>query len=159
MEKTKLQEYTFRVTQASRSELIVIMYDVILTDTQTAREALEKGDIEQFEHDLRHAGRFINELMGALDYRYEISYDLLSLYSYINKTMIRARFKRDVSLLSVTDDMLSRLRDSFAEVSRQDTSGPMMRNTEQVYAGLTYGKNSLNESRVDVNAARRGFMA
>lgn len=45
MEKTKLQEYTFRVTQASRSELIVIMYDVILTDTQTAREALEKGDI------------------------------------------------------------------------------------------------------------------
>lgn len=159
MEKEKMQEFTFRVTQASRSELIVIMYDIILADTESARNALEQGDVSAYEHGLKHAGRFLNELMGALDYQYEISYELLSLYSYINKTMIRARMRREVQLLDVTDAMIGKLREAFREVSTQDTSGPVMRNTEQVYAGLTYGRNSLNESLYDPNAANRGFMA
>lgn len=159
MEKEKMQEFTFRVTQASRSELIVIMYDIILADTESARKALEQGDVSAYEHELKHAGRFLNELMGALDYQYEISYELLSLYSYINKTMIRARMRREVQLLDVTDAMIGKLREAFREVSAQDTSGPVMRNTEQVYAGLTYGRNSLKESLYDPNAANRGFMA
>ena len=67
MEKDKLQEFTRRVTQASRTELIVIMYDVILADTAAAREALNQKDTDNYERELKHAGRFVHELMGALD--------------------------------------------------------------------------------------------
>lgn len=159
MEKGRLQEFTFRVTQASRTELIVIMYDVVLSDTKEARRVLAEGDIAAYERELKHAGRFLNELMGALDYQYEISYELLSLYSFVNKSLIRACVSRDVSLLDAADRVICGLRESFREVSRQDTEGPVMRNTEQVYAGLTYGKGSLNESLLDPGGARRGFMA
>lgn len=159
MEKDKLQEFTRRVTQASRSELIVIMYDVILADTRAAREALEEDDISGYEKELKHAARFLNELMGALDYQYTISHDLLSLYSYVNRRLIGARMKRDISLLGDAEKVLLGLREAFAAVSAQDASGPMMRNTEQVYAGLTYGRGSLNEALLDPNATKRGFMA
>ncbi|MDE7299301.1 MAG: flagellar protein FliS [Lachnospiraceae bacterium] len=159
MDRDKLQEFTRRVTQASRTELIVIMYDVILEDTAAARRALERDDTAEYERELKHAGRFVNELMGALDYRYGISRELLSLYSYLNKTLIRARMCREIVLLETADAMVQKLRDAFAQVSEQDTSGPMMRNTEQVYVGLTYGRGSLNESYLDPSGAKRGFMA
>ena len=53
MDRERLKEFTFRVTQASRTELVVIMYDVILSDTKVAREALAKGDIEGYERELK----------------------------------------------------------------------------------------------------------
>lgn len=159
MEKERLQEFTFRVTQASRTELIVIMYDVILSDTRAAREALSAGDTQGYERELKHSGRFLNELMGALDYQYAISYDLLSLYSYVNKAIIRACVSRDASVLDSADDVIKGLRTAFHEISAQDTGGPVMRNTEQVYAGLTYGRGSLNEASLDPNGTKRGFMA
>ena len=158
MEKEKLQEFTFRVTQASRSELIVIMYDIILTDTQTARAMLAEGKIAEYEKELKHAARFMNELMGALDYRDAISYELLSLYSFANKALIRAQMQRKAEPLDDVDMVLNKLREAFRVVSEQDISGPVMQNTEQVYAGLTYGRNSLNESLLDAGS-KRGFTA
>lgn len=97
--------------------------------------------------------------MGALDYQYEVAHELLSLYSFVNKTFIRACIKKDASLLDAADKVIGGLRASFYEVAKQDTEGPVMRNAEQVYAGLTYGKGSLNESSLDLNGAKRGFMA
>lgn len=159
MDRERLKEFTFRVTQASRTELVVIMYDVILSDTKVAREALAKGDIEGYERELKNAQRFLSELMGALDYQYDISYELLSLYSFVNKSLIRACVSRDASLLDAVDKVVSGLRAAFKEVAAQDVEGPIMRNTEQVYAGLTYGKDCLNESSLDPNGIKRGFMA
>ena len=34
-----------------------------------------------------------------------------------------------------------------------------MRNAQQLYAGLTYGKGSLNETFIDPNSKSRGFIA
>lgn len=41
------------------------------------------------------------------------------------------------------------MKESFEEIAKQDTSGPVMENSQQVYAGLTYGKGSLNEVAID----------
>ena len=53
------------------------------------------------------------------------------------------------------EKILRRLYGSFVEVARQDTSEPLMRNTQQVYAGMTYGRASLNENYIDDD--QRGF--
>ena len=69
--------------------------------------------------------------------------------------------KADITLK--TDDlirvkgMLDRLHSAFVEVSRQDSSQPMMRNVQQVYTGLTYSKNSLNDSYASVSDFNRGY--
>jgi flagellar protein FliS len=97
--------------------------------------------------------------MASLDYHYKISYDLISLYLYVNKRIITAIIKRNPISLDSAESVLNKLLVGFEGVSRADTSGPMMRNTQQLYAGLTYGKGKLNETYINPDNRSRGFIA
>jgi flagellar protein FliS len=55
--------------------------------------------------------------------------------------------------------IVEKLLDSFRQVSEMDESEAVMENTETIYAGLTYGRDSLNETLYSENMANRGFMA
>lgn len=159
MKKELIQDYTMRITQASRTELIVIMYEIILCDMQSAREAYEAEDTATYDKELAHAGRFVNELMASLDYSIGLSYHLMSLYIYANKELTAAKTKKQPELLGSVEEIFEKLLASYQKVSEEDMGGPVMKNTQQVYAGLTYGRGTLNEMYVNVNEARRGFMA
>ena len=54
-------------------------------------------------------------------------------------------------------EVMTKLKEAFEEVAKQDTSGPLMENTQQVYAGLTYGKGSLNEVLISGDEYNRGY--
>lgn len=157
MTKELIQEYTARVSQASRSELIVIMYEIILGDITSAQNAYTDGNMEAYTKDLKHAQRFVNELMGALDYSYKISYELMSLYIFINKCIVSSIFKKEPEALGGVKNVLTKLLMGFEEVAKQDSSGSIMKNTQQLYVGLTYGKGVLNETYMDPFEQNRGF--
>jgi flagellar secretion chaperone FliS len=159
MKKEAIKGFTARVTQASKSELIVILYEMILTEIAEAREAYAFNDLEAFDKELKKAQKYMNELIVPLDYQQTISYDLLSLYLYINKRIITAIIKRNPVSLDSAESVLKKLLVGFEGVSKADTSGPMMRNTQQLYAGLTYGKGKLNETYIDPSNRSRGFIA
>ena len=40
--------------------------------------------------------------------------------------------------LDKVGNMLNKLRESFYKLSKDDDSGPVLKNVQQVYAGLTY---------------------
>ena len=159
MKKEDIQAFTARVTQASKSELIVILYEMILAEIKDAREAYEAEAYEAFAKNLKKAQRYVTELQVALDYKYEISYDLISLYLYVNKRIITAIVKRNPLPLDSAESVLMKLLTGFEEVSKQDKSGPMMHNTQKLYAGLTYGKGKLNETYLNPDNRSRGFIA
>ena len=89
MTQEQIQTYTLRVSQASPCELVVIMYDIILDDIKNAKAAKSAGDEKQYQADLVHAGKFVNELMDALDFSQPISFRLMSLYIYVNKMLVK----------------------------------------------------------------------
>ena len=159
MKKEFIQDFSMRVTQANRSELIVIMYEIILRDIEYAKEAFAEEDFVTYEKELTQAGRFIHELMASLDYSIGLSYQLMSLYIFANKELTAARVQRQPEKLSGVTEVFEKLLTGYQKVSEEDTSGPVMKNTQQVYAGLTYGRGTLNEMYVNGNEARRGFMA
>lgn len=159
MRKEEVQVFTARVTQASKSELIVILYEMILLELKDARKAYEAENLITFDKELKKAQKFVNELMVALDYQYALSYDLLSLYLYVNKRIITAIIKRNPISLDSAEKVLNKLLIGFEGVSKADTSGPMMQNTQQLYAGLTYGKGKLNETYINPDNRSRGFIA
>ena len=159
MKKELIQDFSLRISQASKTELVVIMYDIILEDIKAAKEALAEKNSEGVAHELKHAGRMLNELMGALDYTYPISYQLMSLYIFLNKQLIDAGREQDSKMLDDAADIFETLRESFSRISALDYSGPLMQNTQQVYAGLTYGKGTLNETCLDPSQRSRGFTA
>lgn len=156
MDKGKTQEFTARIAEASRSELTVIVYDVILEDIAEARRICEK-DRDEFKHLCLHASRFVSELMSTLDFKYKLASELLSLYIYVNRQLNDAAFSGKAAPLDEAERVMPRLREAFAEVAKQDKTGPLMANTQQIAAGLTYGKGSLNEITLD--DTNRGFLA
>ena len=141
MEKERLQEYAARVTQANRSELVVIIYEATLASIEEGKNYLKQGEIEAARHEIERARSMITELMGSLDLQYEISHYLRQLYVFAYRELFEA------------------LLPSFKEVAKQDDSEAVMKNVQTIYAGLTYGRGTLNET-IDSGAdANRGFEA
>ena len=84
---------------------------------------------------------------------------LFHLYSFANRRVVYALFQRKPELLDAVTSVIGKLRVGFEGVAKEDTSGPVMGNTQKLYAGLTYGKHALNEVFVNGNEANRGFRA
>ena len=84
MEKERLQEYAARVTQANRSELVVIIYEATLASIEEGKNYLKQGEIEAARHEIERARSMITELMGSLDLQYEISHYLFLQKCSIN---------------------------------------------------------------------------
>ena len=98
-------------------------------------------------------------LRRSLNFKYAISYELERLYKYVNEKLALAITKRQPVDFESVENVMQKLGKSFAEIAKQDKSAPIMQNSQKVYAGLTYGKNSLNEVFFDKNQASRGFKA
>ena len=159
MDSEKLRIYTARITQANRSELVVITYDLIIDSIESAKESLAKADILNYERELKRVQKLLNELMGSLDYRFPISKDLFQLYSFCHRRVVSAFFKKDAEFLLVVTSVIGKLRVGFEGVAKEDNSRPVMANTQKLYAGLTYGRNALDEVFLSATEASRGFKA
>lgn len=159
MEQTRKEEYIHRVMQANRSELVVITYEIINCELKQAKVDYEKSNWVNYEKVLKNAQAFLNEMMGSLDYNYDISKKLLEIYIYINKVIIEARMQKKVDKLKDIISIIEGLQGAFEEVEKQDNSGPVLGQTQKLYAGLTYGKGVLNEIALNVNGSLGEFRA
>jgi len=158
MKKEKIKEFSFRISQANPTELVVISYDIVLEDIAEAKEAAEAGDFGEYERLLKHSLKIMNEIMGSLDYSQRISYDLLSLYKYANSEIIGAMMSRQILRLTNVVNTLKGLRTAFAEIAKKDEAGTVMKNVPKTVAGATYGRNAMDDICLNVSGAR-GFMA
>lgn len=159
MKEESIKAYSRRIAQANRSELIVIMYDIILENIQDARDYLRADDDVEFQKSLSHAVRFVSELMVALDVSYPISKELMRLYIYVNRCLNHAKIARREQELTDAECVMRGLYTGFEGVAKQDHSLPVMEHTQRLYAGLTYGRGVLNETLVTPDEIHRGFRA
>lgn len=155
MENSLKQEFTRRLSQCNSGEMIVIMYDIVFTYMDEAKEAHEKNSYEEYKNAVRKSQSAIDTLIGALNFKYEIAKELHKLYIYSKNCLAKAIYQNRTEGIEEAEKILKRLYASFCEVAKSDTSGPLMRNTQQVYAGMTYGRTTLNENCYE--DSHRGF--
>ena len=74
-----------------------------------------------------------------------------------NRCIIDSLRTMNVEPLENAEIVLKPLGEAFSEVAKQDTSPSLMEHTQQLYAGLTYGKGTLNETLLSGNS--RGYKA
>ncbi len=156
MQKEQIQEFTLRLSQCNRGGMIVIIYDIYFAYANDAKQALIKEDAEAFKTAVRKAQRTLEELMHALDFSYPISGNLYALYVYCRNALARALYEFREDGILEAEKVLKRLYSAFQEAAKKDASEPLMRNTQQVYAGITYGKSDLNENFMEMDT-QRGF--
>ena len=155
MTSQEINDYGVKISQANKTELIVIMYEMAIKYIDDGLECLKNNNVEEYRLNLKRSKAVINELTSVLDMSYVISFELRSLYVFMNNVLVRADIRVETEELKRVREMLVKLSKSFKKVSASDDSGPVMENTQQLYAGLTYSKTSLN---VDMyNDVNRGF--
>lgn len=151
------KEFTRRITQANPVSMITILYDMTLVYIGDAREAFAGREEKKFVQEIHRAQDCLMELMNSLDMKYEPAAALRELYLYMHRELAGAIISVSEDRLAQPESILTRLRDAYLELEKTGSFEPVMDNTQQIYAGLTYGKNSLIESLAQpVN--NRGFL-
>lgn len=156
-----MENQTARIANATPVQLVEITYELILEAIQQAKEALQKKDEIIFQKQIEKAQKFLMNLMESLDMSYELSYDIMSLYLYVNKLLIQSHIQKNQEPLEQSEKILINLEVAWKEVVKKqaESQSPVLENTQQIYAGLTYGKGTLKEAIIDPNDKKRGFQA
>ena len=160
MKAESVKIFTRRITSANKSEIIVIIYDIIEENLALAKKAFAEGDRKTYRNEIKQAISFVKELLVSLDMNYEVSKNLASLYIYVSRCLNFALVSGKKEEIEAADKVLRKLGDSFREVAKTDESKPVMENTQRVYAGITYGRGlDLDETLVAPAMESRGFRA
>ena len=169
MKREDKQYFTLRITQANPTELVVILYEMMLCyleDATTAvqsdkKEALNEGAASQeadlFREAVRKARGCLNELINSLNLEYEPAPALMQLYMFCVRRLALSELRRDAKLLDEIRHVIEPLHDAYQQIAAQNNDGPVMNNSQSVYAGLTYGRNTLTENMAD-QGANRGML-
>ena len=158
MTKEQIKEFTLRTTNSNHSGLILVMFDVVNVYINDSISAYESGDREQYIKNIRLAKKAHNELMSCINPRDELGKRVIAIFRFIYGKLASSESKRSPDELDRCKTMLDNLRVGFEKLHSIDDEEPVMKNTHQVYAGLTYGKGTLSESTLG-DTYNRGFMA
>ncbi|MBQ7707513.1 MAG: flagellar protein FliS [Lachnospiraceae bacterium] len=153
------KEFTLRISQANHSGLILILFDMEKVYVEDALNAYDKEDKDEYLKNINQANKVHNELMSAINPADEKGKTYLNILRYIYTKLIDSAVKRRPCELDRCQNMMDNLRIGFEKLHEIDDEGPVMKNAHQVYAGLTYGKGTLNESLSGADYSNRGFLA
>ena len=96
MQKEKIQEYTRRISQDNRSELIVTMYDIMSTYFEDAEAAFHVDENEAFKANIRNVDKVLVQLMESLNFKYKPADTLYALYVYCREELAKSMMKHDL---------------------------------------------------------------
>lgn len=156
MQKEMIQDFTRRIVAENRSGLTIVTYDIFFASLSEAEEAWEKKDWDVYKQAVRRAVKAVSELIDTLNFSYDLARELYRIYVYCKELLSIAMARRGIDELKEADKLMHKLYLGFQEAAKSDTSGPLMKNTEQVFAGYTYGRDDVVENSLELNESR-GF--
>lgn len=154
MTREDKQQFTLRITQANSTDLVVILYEMLLCYLKESKQALEDPEKGDFKEVVRKARGCINELIGSLKMEYEPAPALLQLYLFCIRRLAAGEVKREARPFEEIEIVIRPLHDAYKEIAVQNHAGPVMGNSQAVYAGLTYGRDNLTENMADQGTNR-----
>lgn len=164
MKKEEKQDFTLRITQANPTQLVVILYEMLLCYLEDARQALAQeetageGGQDDFREAVRKARGCLNELIASLHMEHEPAPALMQLYLFCIRRLALGEQRRDSEILGEVGRVIEPLCDAYRKLAELNDAGPVMRNSQTVYAGLTYGRTTLTENMAD-QGTNRGMFA
>jgi len=100
---------------SSKEELTLMLYDGALKFINQAIDATENADFGKANGLIIRVEDIIREFQITLDFQYEISNQLNSLYDYMHRRLIEANMQKDIGIMKEVRDMLREFRDMWKE--------------------------------------------
>ena len=158
MTTEKKQTFTRRITQANKTQLVVIVYEMLLVYLEDAMNEYKENKKEEFKENLRMARECIGQMRTSLNFDYALSKNLFAIYCFADREIAKDIYAYKTENLDVIQTIFTKLHDAYYVVSQKDDSAPLMDNIQSVYAGLTYTKSDLNEDCLNYDT-KRGYLA
>lgn len=120
MRKNLKEEYLRQsIMTASPAELTVMLFNGCIKDLRLAEVAMEEpADLLKVNEYLIKAQKILSELMGSLDLSYELSGQLLPIYSYLLREIRHMNVKKECSKMPEILKILSSQRDTWEQVAK-----------------------------------------
>jgi flagellar secretion chaperone FliS len=115
------------VNTASPGELTLMLYNGCLKFIHLAKKAIEDKNIEIKNTNIQKAQNIVSELMVTLNIDSQVSKNMLSLYDYLNRRLMEANVKNDISILEEVEEFVVEFRDTWKQV--------IQANRQQQHAG------------------------
>jgi flagellar protein FliS len=106
------------VKTSTPAQLVVMLYDGAIRFVRTAMDGLSKQDYEKTSLNFGKAQTIISELMSTLDYSYEVSNNLYSLYEYTNFLLVEANIRKSPEKAEEAIGYLTELRETWLQASK-----------------------------------------
>lgn len=126
MTKEQKQEFTLRISHANKTQLIVILYEMLLVYISDAQKANAEDNREKFLEGIRKARKCVNELINSLNFEKELAKILLQLYLYINREMTGAVIYNQTDSLEHVILVIEGLHEAYLAIATSDTSSAVM---------------------------------
>ncbi|MDC7279338.1 MULTISPECIES: flagellar protein FliS [Pseudobutyrivibrio] len=158
MNRDKISAFTLKIASSNGSGLISILYDIYNEYETEALDKFAAGQVDEAIVALKKCADVVNHLQRDLNFEYKVSSNLYALYDYVQRNVSKSIYKANSEGLLEAKRVMDELGIAFDQVAKKDSSAPIMRNTQYVRAGVTYGREALNESLMG-NQTSRGFWA
>ncbi len=123
-----------QVAAANEIELLCLTYDLFLEKVG----ALVANNTASIPYK-KDALKVLTVLIGNLDMSVALSHDLFDLYIFIQKLVIEGDY-------ADAAEIMSHIRDGYVAIKNLNLDfKPTTQNAENIYAGFTYGRSSINE--------------
>lgn len=155
-----IEEYTQRISEATPVQLVIINHELLLVFIAEAKTAYKKDDLESFYTHINKSKDALTQLIEGLDFDNPIAQDLYDLYLYAGEKLNKALFGKDIPAAEEVEEMFTNLLEGWQAI--EDTPDDRIAEVseappQQVFAGLTYGKDGLDEYIPEDES--RGFKA
>jgi len=158
MNKDKISAFTLKIASSNGCGLIAVLYEIYGEYETEALNYFEAGKVNDAVAALKKCAEVVNHLQKDLNFNYKVSRDLYALYDYVQRNVSKSIYQANSDGLLEAKRVMDELGDAFDKLAKKDSSAPIMKNTQYVMAGMTYGRGALNEYMMG-NQTSRGFWA
>lgn len=116
------------VQTSTPAQLLIMLFDGAIRFIRTGLDGLKNNDFEKTNLGLGKAQTIISELMSTLDFDYEVSKELYSLYEYTNFLLVESNIRKDAAKAEEAIEYLTGLREMWLQASKiaaGQVSGPL----------------------------------
>lgn len=104
------------VSTASPGELTLMLYNGALKFMRMAKKGIDEKNLELKNTNLIKAQKIVQELMVTLNPDLEVSKSMLSMYDYMNRRLIEANIKNDLTIIEEVETLMTEFRDTWKQV-------------------------------------------
>lgn len=106
------------INTMTKGEQLVLLFDKIVQRLTLATILFQDNKIEEAIVNLNKTKDIFNFLMVNLDSNYEISKNLMELYTFFNAEIIKSAAKKDISPITEILPIVKDLRDTWEEAEK-----------------------------------------